>query len=88
MRNSSKSISPGCVGVRIVGTRIISYLPNLSMIINDFNLVGGRVYPVKTYSIRVIDPYTMLTNPLAGKFIQPVSGWNAKLRQPFYRSSS
>jgi hypothetical protein len=65
VRNSSKSISPGCVGGRCVGTRIIMSISIYSVVVNNFGLLGSCFGPDETDSILVIDANAMLTSPLS-----------------------
>jgi len=58
-RNSSRSISPGCVGGRCVGS-LMSAVRGLGLsalvVVRDFDVVGIVTLPSETHSILVVDP--------------------------------
>ncbi len=63
-RNSSRSISPGCVGGNSRGSRrptrwrgFFAFL----MVVNDFDLVGITVLPAEAYSVLIVYPDAVLS---------------------------
>src|ERR1041384_2418695 len=80
-RNSSASISPGCVGSRFVGTRIIVSILRHSMVIDYLDLLGSGVSPNKTDSILLIDANTLLTSAIGSERFQLIPRRNSQLLQ-------
>ncbi len=59
-KNSSISISPGCVGSLCVGTLIITNLQFL-MIVYNFNLIWAIIRPNEANAKLIVDSNAMLT---------------------------
>src|SRR5947207_1839290 len=57
IRNSSRSISPGCVGSQSVGTRIMLLAPMtwFSVVIGDLHVLRPIVGPHKSNSVMLVD---------------------------------
>ena len=66
--NSARSISPGCVGGRSVGSR-------RSVVIDDFDFVGISILPSKTNSVLFVDSYAVLPRSIAPKSLETIPGW-------------
>ena len=52
-----------------------------SMIVDDFNVPRAVVSPAKADSPLVVDPDAVLPTSIAGKFLEPVAGRDAKVVQ-------
>ena len=88
--NSSRSMSPGCVGERRRGRRLVATTPTLApgllwarglVIVCDFNFVGIRCFPVKTYPVLIVDPDAAQSSPVAAQMFQAITGWVSQLTE-------
>ena len=71
LRNSSSSISPGCVGGRLAGsrraTRSCDDLPRRGrplVVVCDLNLVGILILPAKAHAILLVNANAVLANTI------------------------
>src|SRR6476659_1154489 len=83
-RNSSRSISPGCVGGRVVGRRRRTsrcFRPRGLVVVRDFNFVGIAVLPGEAYSILIVDSNTVLTSAATNQALESISRWHRKFLQ-------
>ncbi len=83
-RNSSRSISPGCVGGRWVGSfrttsRFVCRVG--SVVVCNFDIVGMAILPTKAHPILLVDPDAMLTGPIPGKPLKMVAWWQGELAE-------
>jgi hypothetical protein len=76
LRNSSKSIAPGCTGGIAVGNRRrTSGLTPIGrlVVVRDFDFVGIIPLPAETDSVLIIDPDTVLTAPISSQTLQSIA---------------
>jgi len=81
-RNSSKSISPGCVGGRRRGKRrpppwgirALSRMSPALVVVGDLNFAGICCLPAETNAILIVDANTVLPLPFSSEAFQPVPG--------------
>src|SRR5229473_2269883 len=75
LRNSSSSISPGCVGAPSVGTRTIALLPSSarSMVIRDLDPTRSLCRPAKTDPVLIVDPDAMLPRAVLAECFQVIA---------------
>lgn len=71
LTNSSRSISPGCVGGRFRGSRRPTAL---SVVVCDFDFAGMTILPDKTNAVLLIDANTVLALPVSQQRLQAVAG--------------
>jgi hypothetical protein len=84
LRNSSRSISPGCVGTRFVGIRTFCTLPSLSVVVYKLNFIWAYICPYKTNSILVIDADTILSRSISTQRFKTISWRYAQLIHRYY----
>jgi hypothetical protein len=58
--------------------------PFYLMVVHNFHIRWAIIGPLKTNPVPIINPYTMLTFPVAAQGFQAVAGRNTELIQPFY----
>ncbi len=89
-KNSSSSISPGCVGARFLGSLVFIVLPagirNAErpldlVVVDNFDLICSPILPTEADTIPLVDSDTHLTFPVVLQLLQHVSGWNGKISQ-------
>ena len=89
-KNSSRSISPGCVGGLFRGNRRATkprddscerVAPLLLMIVRDLDFVGISTLPAKAHSILLVDADTMLRAPAAFQSFKAVTGRDRQVPQ-------
>src|ERR1035437_4307221 len=75
-RNSSRSISPGCVvtlcNFHPVAGLFIVILVLQSVVIGDLHIVRPIVLPDKADAVLIVDPYAVLPAPVTLHSLQPV----------------
>ncbi len=89
LRNSSSNISPGCVGGRFVGSRLLAadlaYVagfedPRIDLVVvRDFNTECISILPSKTYPILLIYSDTYLSFPISLQLFQLISRRNCQV---------
>lgn len=88
LRNSSRSISPGCVGGRLAGSlRATSDCAGLPwwerglVIVRDLNFVCIIVLPAKTHAILLVDANTVLAAATPPQPFKTIAGWDREVRK-------
>jgi len=88
LRNSSRSISPGCVGGLSVGSRrwTSPFCASAAgatrlVVVRDFDFVGIAILRMKANPVLLVNADTVLTPPIATKTLQVVSGRNGELTE-------
>ena len=82
MRNSSRSISPGCVGSRSDGTRII---PHLLVVIHKLYVRRPCFRPTEADSVPVIDPNAKLAPSATRQLFQAVPRRDSQFTERLHR---
>jgi len=77
LRNSSRSISPGCVGGRFAGNRLEVRL----VVIRDLDFVCITILPSKAHTILVVDSNTVLAKSVPAQPFKSIAWWNRQLSQ-------
>jgi hypothetical protein len=54
------------------------------VVVHNFNTRRAIIDPLKTNPVPIINPYTVLTFPVARQGFQAIAGRNAEVIQPFY----
>ena len=79
-KNSSRSISPGCVGARSVGKRRVTRLVGRRalpgrrlVVVRDFDVVRIAIVPAKADAILLVDADAVLTRAIAAEPLEPVA---------------
>src|SRR5213593_4172427 len=89
-KNSSRSISPGCVGGLFRGNRRATkprdntsgrVARRLLMVVRDLDLVGISSLPAKTHAILLVDAYAMLRGPVTFQSFKAVTGRDRQIPQ-------
>src|SRR5574338_833978 len=81
LRNSSRSISPGDVGGRVLGRRRCTSPGTRLVVIGDFDVVGMAGLPPEADPVLLIDANAVLPPPVSPQALQAVAGWHAQLRE-------
>ena len=85
-RNSSRSISPGWVGTRCVGTRtIVSPLRCHLAVIHNLHCARSRLCPHKTDAVPVIDSDAVLAQSCTSQSFQPITRRHTQLNKGHHR---
>lgn len=80
--NSSRKISPGCIGGgRRLGSRTIAIFSPL-VIINNLDIVRSAFDPSKANSILVIDPDAVLPSPITFQSFKAIARRLSQIIQP------
>ena len=82
-RNSSRSISPGCVGGRWVGRRRRTSGARRLVVVRDFDFVGIAILPPEADPKLVIDANTVLPRTVAPQALESIARRDAQfLKHP------
>src|SRR6185436_4333699 len=79
-RNSSRSISPGCIGGSVA---TIFICRASSVIVHDLNIGRSVVRPTEADAPLIIDPDRVLALPIPLQGFKPIGGRNPKITKPF-----
>src|ERR1019366_4652076 len=82
-RNSSRSISPGCVGGRCVGRRLWTSAPRSArlVVVCDFNFVGIPVLPLEADPELVVDANAVLSGSVAFQAFEAIARGHVQLAE-------
>ena len=83
IKNSSSSVSPGCVGWRFVGTLTIK--SSLLVVIHDFYPFGCVVFPDEANAVLVVNADAVLAFAVTFERFKTIGWRDLKLIQGFYR---
>src|SRR5690606_16164392 len=81
LRNSSRSISPGEVGGRVLGRRRCTSPAVRLVVVGDFDVVGIAGLPPEADPVLIIDANAVLSQPVFAEPLQSVAGRHLKLGQ-------
>jgi hypothetical protein len=89
LRNSSRSISPGCVGGRRVGSRRrtmagLGGARRALVVVRDLDFVCIARLPTEAHAIAIVDPDAVVPRAIPAEPFQPVARRDQKIRQVAY----